>query len=190
MNTALNVFHFHTLRLVLRYFTVSLANPIPHTYCGCTSKKCPTVNTRRDPMNHGIFLVLVSFLYLGKSDTSASPHFWSRRLPARTASPRSSLFQGAAYKTDFCSFHPIKSPVRETSPAINTVCYPQQQSPQKQRDGGRIKGSLLLYVCVFLPSAPFSTDKQTRPRIGSAEAGASLWNKKCLKSQVPLTNQE
>lgn len=100
----MNVFHFHTLRLVLRYFTVSLPNPIPHRYCGGTLKKCPAVNTRRDPMNHGIFLVLVSFLYLGKSDTSASPSFWSRRLPASTPLPRSNLFQGAAYKTDFLNF--------------------------------------------------------------------------------------
>lgn len=55
--------------------------------------------------------------------------------------------------------------------------------------GAELK-QLLLYVRVFLPSAPFSTDKQTRPITGSAEAGASLWIKKCLTSQVPLSNQE
>lgn len=183
MNTALNVFHFHILRLVLRYFTVSLAIPIPHSYCGCTFKKRPTVNTCRDPMNHGIFLVLVSFLYLGKSDTSASPCFWSRRLPASTASPRSSLFQGAAYNTDFVNFpyYQIPSQEKQVLPLRNCATHSgNHHRSHQQRDGGRIKSSLLL--CLFLPSAPFSTDKQTRPRIVSAEAGASLWNKKCLKS--------
>lgn len=108
------------------------------------------------------------------------------------------LCQKAAYSRELhlrytlLTSHPIKSPARGTSPAINTVCHRQWQSPQKPpgERWGRIKGSLLLYVHVFLPSAPFSTDKQTRPRIVSAEARASLWNKKCLKSQVPLTNQE
>lgn len=95
MNTTLKVFHFLTLRLVLRYILISLQVlqiQSPTATVDVPRKKCPTVNTCRDPMNRGIFLVLVSFLYLGKSDTSASPRFWSRRVPANTASPRSSLF--------------------------------------------------------------------------------------------------
>lgn len=128
MNTALNVFHFHILRLVLRYFTVSLANPIPHSYCGCTFKKCPTVNTRRDPMNHGIFLVLVSFLYLGKSDTSAFGAGGCLQVLLRKEAAYSRELH--ITQTLFIS-HTIKSPARETSPAINTVCHPQWQSPQK-----------------------------------------------------------
>lgn len=114
-------------------------------------------------MNHGIFLVLVSFLYLGKSDTSASPSFWSRRLPANTASPRSSLFQGVAYKTEFINF-PCRKPIlsnlqqeKQVLPLIPCVTYSRNHHrAHQQRDGDRIKGkgSLFLATCMSFSLLP------------------------------------
>lgn len=122
MNTVLNMFHFHTLRLVLRYFTVSLANPIPHSYCGCTSIKCPTINTRRDPMNHGIFLVLVF--------TQASLIHQLHQAFGAGGCLQVLLHQKAGYSRELhirqtlLTSHPVKSPAREASPTINTMCHP------------------------------------------------------------------
>lgn len=68
-NTALT---FHLLILgLLRYIlnlTVSLTNPVPHSYCGRTCNKCPTADPRRDPMNRGILFGSCFILF--------SSHVW------------------------------------------------------------------------------------------------------------------
>lgn len=106
----------------------------PHSHCGCTSKKRPTVNTQGSrESNCGIFLV-VSFLSLRKSHTSAPLRFWSKKLPANAAFPRSSLFQGPVYTTECIRFprrKPILSNVQQEKQVLPlTLCPLQSQSPE------------------------------------------------------------
>lgn len=128
--TALKVLcHSPTCFEIHTYFYLSCKSKPPYRYCGCTFKKCPTVNTCRDPVNHEIFLVLVSFLYLGNSDTPASPSFLEQETACKTALPRSTSFLGAVYKTEITNF-PCRKPIlsnlqqkKQVLPLIQCVTY-------------------------------------------------------------------
>lgn len=53
---------------IYTHLTVSLTNPVPHSYCGRTCNKCPTADPRRDPMNRGILFGSCFILF--------SSHVW------------------------------------------------------------------------------------------------------------------
>lgn len=86
-------------------------------------------------MNHGIFLVLVAFLYLGSLIHQLHQTFGAGGCLQVLLCQKAAYSRQLHIRQTLLTPHPIKSPARETSPAINTVCHQQWQSPPAERWG-------------------------------------------------------